>query len=63
MIRACRFVARLDGSLATSSLDVILTHASLIDVARGHVTGERIQMELIKAMGLEKPSLFFCESS
>jgi tRNA nucleotidyltransferase (CCA-adding enzyme) len=59
MIRACRFVARLDGILATSSLTAILTHAPLIDVARGHVTGERIQMELIKAMALEKPSLFF----
>ena len=59
MIRACRFVAHLDGILATSSLTAILTHAPLIDVARGHVTGERIQMELIKAMALEKPSLFF----
>lgn len=59
MIRACRFVARLDGILADTSLTAILTHAPLIDVARGHVAGERIQMELIKAMALEKPSLFF----
>ncbi|RLB87840.1 MAG: CCA tRNA nucleotidyltransferase [Deltaproteobacteria bacterium] len=59
MIRACRFVARLVGVLSDASLAAILTHASLIDPANGKVTGERIQMELIKAMGLTKPSLFF----
>ncbi len=58
MIRACRFVALLDGSLAASSLTAILSHAHLIE-ANGKVARERIQMELIKAMGLTTPSVFF----
>ena len=59
MIRACRFVARLDGRLATASLQAILTHAPLIDPTEGQVAGERIYMELVKAMGLTTPSQFF----
>jgi len=59
MVRACRFVARLDGKLATASLQAILTHAPLIDPAGGQVPGERIYMELIKAMELTNPSRFF----
>lgn len=59
MIRACRFVAFLDGGLANSSLTAILSHAHLIDLANGKVAQERIQMELIKAMGLTTPSVFF----
>jgi tRNA nucleotidyltransferase (CCA-adding enzyme) len=59
MIRACRFVARLDGTLAASSLRAVLAHAPLINLVNGNVAGERIQMELLKAMGLEKPSRFF----
>lgn len=59
MIRACRFVARLDGKLETASLQAILTHAPLIDPTEGQVAGERIYMELVKAMGLTTPSRFF----
>ena len=63
MIRACRFVARLDGKLASASLQAILTHAPLIDLVDGQVAGqvpgERICLELIKAMGLTNPSRFF----
>jgi tRNA nucleotidyltransferase/poly(A) polymerase len=59
MMRACRFAAFLDGTLADTSLSAILTHAALIDPVNGNVAGERIQRELVKAMALEKPSLFF----
>jgi len=71
MIRACRFVARLDGKLAPASLQAILTHAPLIDLAdgrvdaqvagqvAGQVPGERIYLELVKAMGGVTPSRFF----
>ncbi|MCP3940492.1 MAG: CCA tRNA nucleotidyltransferase [Desulfobacteraceae bacterium] len=56
MVRACRFAARFNGILADSSLKAILLYAPLIS---GNVARERIQMELIKAMALEKPSHFF----
>ncbi len=58
MIRACRFAARLDGRLSAASLEAVLTHAPLINPVNG-VAGERIYLELIKAMGLTNPSLFF----
>jgi len=58
MIRACRFVARPGWILSDSSLQTILTHAPLIN-SNGNVAVERISMELIKAMKLENPSLFF----
>ena len=56
MIRACRFAARFKGTLSSSSLQAILTHAPMI---REKVAGERIQSELIKAMAMGKPSRFF----
>jgi len=55
MIRACRFVAMIDGALSLSSLAVILENKDLLDpVAR-----ERIHHEIMKALGLKRPSLFF----
>lgn len=59
MIRACRFAARLDGRLSASSLEAVLTHVPLIDPVNGNLAGERIYLELIKAMTLAKPSHFF----
>ena len=59
MVRACRFSALLGGKFETASLQAILTHAPLIDPADGQVPGERIYMELVKAMGLTNPSRFF----
>ncbi|MCK5838085.1 MAG: CCA tRNA nucleotidyltransferase, partial [Desulfobacula sp.] len=55
MIRACRFVAMIDGDLSLSSLEVILTCKDLLD----SVAKERIHHEIMKAMVLERPSLFF----
>ncbi len=55
MIRACRFVAMIDGDLSLSSLEVILACNNLLD----SVAKERIHHEIMKAMALERPSLFF----
>ena len=56
MIRACRFLAMIDGSFSLSSLDAILAFKDLLDK---NVAKERIHHEIIKALGLERPSLFF----
>ncbi|NOX35622.1 MAG: CCA tRNA nucleotidyltransferase [Deltaproteobacteria bacterium] len=56
MIRACRFVAMIKGSFSLSSLDIILANKNLLDESAAK---ERIQNEIIKALGLEKPSAFF----
>ncbi len=55
MIRACRFVGMIKGHLSLSSLDVILAKRDLLSKA----AKERICHEIIRAMALEKPSLFF----
>ena len=55
MIRACRFVAMIDGDLSLSSLEVILACKDLLD----SVAKERIHHEIMKALGLQRPSLFF----
>ena len=56
MIRACRFAAMIDGSFSLSSLEVILANKDLLDKA---VAKERIHHEIIKALALKRPSLFF----
>lgn len=55
MIRACRFAARFGAALSEESLQAILTLGHLIQAT----APERIQGELIKAMALAAPSLFF----
>ncbi|WP_300464123.1 CCA tRNA nucleotidyltransferase [Desulfobacula sp.] len=56
MIRACRFMAMIDGSLSVSSLKSILACKDLLDTA---IAKERIHHEIVKALGLQRPSLFF----
>ncbi len=56
MIRACRFLAMINGSFSPSTLALIETHKHLLKSA---VAKERIQHEILKAMTLEKPSQFF----
>jgi len=56
MVRACRFVAMMDGSLSLSTLDAVLGSRNLLD---GAVAKERIRHEIYKALFLKKPSLFF----
>ncbi|MEN8210845.1 MAG: HD domain-containing protein [Thermodesulfobacteriota bacterium] len=56
MVRACRFAAMINGDISQASLEAILACKALLDSA---VAKERIGHEIIKAMALEKPSLFF----
>ena len=56
MIRACRFAALINGSFSLSSLKLILASK---DKLEPFVAKERILGEIIKAMGLKRPSLFF----
>jgi tRNA nucleotidyltransferase/poly(A) polymerase len=56
MIRACRFMAMIEGSLSVVSLEGIL---SCNDGLADTIAKERLYHEIIKALGLEKPSLFF----
>lgn len=56
IIRACRFAAMIEGEFSRSSLDAVLACKDLLD---GPIAKERIRNEVIKALGLEKPSLFF----
>ncbi len=56
IIRACRFAAMIDGHFSVSSLEAVLLSKDLLD---GPIAKERIRNEIIKALTLEKPSLFF----
>ncbi len=56
MIRACRFLAMIEGVFSLSSLEAILKYRDLLDDT---VAKERIQQEIVKALDLKKPSLFF----
>jgi len=56
MVRACRFAARYDSCLEPESLAAIRSSREWL---AGRTAGERIRMELIKAMALALPSQFF----
>ncbi len=56
MIRACRFAAMLNGSFSPSTIGHIERYKYLLKDA---VAKERIRYEILKAMRLERPSLFF----
>lgn len=56
MIRGCRFAALLNARLSRSALDAIERHA---EKCAGQVPGERIRTEIIKAMAMKTPSVFF----
>jgi tRNA nucleotidyltransferase (CCA-adding enzyme) len=56
MVRGCRFAALLDARLCASACKAILHHAGTLVK---NIPGERLRNELIKAMALPKPSLFF----
>jgi len=55
MVRACRFLALMKGSFSLSTLEALQVSRSLLQ----EVAKERIGHEILKAMALEKPSLFF----
>ena len=56
VIRACRFVAKVQGSFAPETLAAIRRNLNLV---QEKVDPERIGIEVKKAMKLEIPSLFF----
>ncbi|ACN17653.1 tRNA nucleotidyltransferase/poly(A) polymerase [Desulforapulum autotrophicum HRM2] len=56
MVRACRFVSQIGGTLAPETLGDIKTHGRLVGA---NVAKERIRMEILKAMAHDRPSLFF----
>nr|WP_319495353.1 CCA tRNA nucleotidyltransferase [uncultured Desulfobacter sp.] len=56
MVRACRFAARFGFKIEPESFDAIRAKAHKITVQG---SAERIQLEIVKAMGMDKPSGFF----
>lgn len=56
IVRACRFVAKLEGRFAIDTLFALRRNAHLVNT---HVEPDRIMKEVMKAMELEQPSLFF----
>ena len=56
MVRACRFVSQVGGTLAPETLGDIKAHGHLVTAG---VAKERIRMEILKAMAHDRPSLFF----
>lgn len=56
IVRACRFVAKLEGSFDIDTLFALRRNAHLVQT---HVDPERIAKEILKAMELDHPSLFF----
>ena len=56
IIRACRFLAKFEGEFAPETLDALRNHRFLV---RDHVDKERIRVEILKALELPRPSLFF----
>lgn len=56
IIRACRFLAKLNGTFATDTLEALRRNVHLV---KTHVDVERISIEILKAMEVPQPSLFF----
>ena len=56
IIRACRFLAKIEGNFNPDTLYALRSNAHLVKM---HVAKERIQKEILKAMTYKKPSLFF----
>ena len=55
ILRACRFLAKLEGSFHPETLRALKAKAGMLRI----VAPERIRLEIMKAMKLETPSLFF----
>jgi tRNA nucleotidyltransferase (CCA-adding enzyme) len=56
IIRACRFLARLEGRFSHSTLEALKQCAPMI---KDHIAPERIRLEIMKAMEIKTASLFF----
>jgi len=57
MIRACRFVAKIDG---TFDEDTVIAIIKSVDKEWYRISQERIREEIMKAMKIKKASRFFC---
>lgn len=55
IIRACRFVAKIEGVFAEDTLDALCSNWHLVK----HVAPERIHIEIMKVLKYDKPSIFF----
>ncbi len=55
MLRACRFVAHLDGVMVRDTVDAIRQNCDLME----YVAPERVRLEVLKAMKSRKASKFF----
>jgi tRNA nucleotidyltransferase/poly(A) polymerase len=56
IIRACRFLAKLEGRFEKETLETLQKHSHYV---KDYVAPERIRIEILKTMELETPSLFF----
>ena len=56
IIRACRFLAKLDGTFEYKTFDALKTFT---DKAFKHISKERIRLEIMKSMKIEEASIFF----
>lgn len=56
IIRACRFLAKIEGSFAVSTLKALSDNSHFV---WHYVEPERIQMEIVSAMSVKTPSIFF----
>lgn len=56
IIRACRFLAKIEGSFTPETLKVMIECATYV---KRHVDVDRIRIEIIKAMETPQPSIFF----
>jgi tRNA nucleotidyltransferase/poly(A) polymerase len=56
IVRACRFLAKIDGVFDENTFKHLLTHS---DYVESMVKPERIRLEIIKAMSIKKASIFF----
>jgi tRNA nucleotidyltransferase/poly(A) polymerase len=56
IVRACRFLAKIDGQFDCETYEALCAHAHYV---KDHVAGERIRLEILKALELPRPSLFF----
>jgi tRNA nucleotidyltransferase (CCA-adding enzyme) len=56
IIRACRFLAKIDGAFDCNTFEALSNHATFV---RDNIAKERIRLEILKALELPKPSTFF----
>jgi len=56
IVRACRFLALLDGHFEESTFEALKNYSSLVGK---YVAPERLRVEVLKAMKARKPSKFF----